>query len=67
MAFVDDYSAWIICPSAEGNTRIIQNEVVPLQEVGTHQRSRVRRKEVILYPPHKIQRRSQEKHDGAAI
>jgi len=32
MAFVDDYSAWVIGPSAEENTRILQNEVVPRLE-----------------------------------
>ncbi|KAF9728465.1 zinc knuckle [Paraphaeosphaeria minitans] len=32
MAFVDDYSAWVMGPSADGNTRTIQNEVVPLLE-----------------------------------
>src|SRR3954464_9948563 len=32
MAFVDDYSAWVMGPSAEENTRRIQNEVVPMLE-----------------------------------
>ena len=32
MAFVDDYSAWVIGPSAEENTRTIQNEVIPMLE-----------------------------------
>ena len=32
MAFVDDYSAWVIGPSAEENTRAIQNEVIPILE-----------------------------------
>jgi hypothetical protein len=29
MAFVDDYSAWVVGPSAEENIKAIQNEVVP--------------------------------------
>jgi hypothetical protein len=32
MAFVDDYSAWVMGPSAEENTRTIQDEVVPMLE-----------------------------------
>ena len=32
MAFVDDYSAWVMGPSAEENTRILQDEVVPMLE-----------------------------------
>jgi hypothetical protein len=32
MAFVDDYSAWIIGPSAEENTQVIQDKVVPILE-----------------------------------
>ena len=32
MAFVDDYSAWVMGASAEENTRIIQDEVVPMLE-----------------------------------
>jgi hypothetical protein len=32
MASVDDYSAWVMGPSADGKTRSIQNEVVPLLE-----------------------------------
>jgi hypothetical protein len=32
MAFVDDYSAWAMGPSAEENRRRIQNEVVPMLE-----------------------------------
>ncbi|KAF2263255.1 hypothetical protein CC78DRAFT_437467, partial [Lojkania enalia] len=32
IAFVDDYSAWVIGRSAEENTRIIQDEVIPKLE-----------------------------------
>ena len=32
MAFMDDYSAWIIGPSAEENTQIVQDEIVPMLE-----------------------------------
>jgi len=32
MAFIDDYSAWVIGLSAEENTRIIQNEIIPMLE-----------------------------------
>ena len=32
MAFVDDYSAWVMGRSAEENTRILQDEVVPMLE-----------------------------------
>ena len=30
MAFVDDYSVWIISPSAENNIQIIQDKVIPI-------------------------------------
>jgi hypothetical protein len=36
MAFVDDYLAWIINPSAEDNTQIIQNEVIPMLKKWEH-------------------------------
>ena len=29
MAFVDDYTAWVVSNSAERNTRIIQREILP--------------------------------------
>jgi hypothetical protein len=32
MAFVDDYSAWVMEPSAEENTQVIQDKVVPMLE-----------------------------------
>jgi hypothetical protein len=32
MAFVDDYSAWVVGPSAEDNTRITQDEIIPMLE-----------------------------------
>jgi hypothetical protein len=32
MAFVDDYSAWIMGPTAEENTRSIQEEIIPMLE-----------------------------------
>ena len=32
MAFVDDYTAWIVGDSAEENTRLIQNDILPVLE-----------------------------------
>lgn len=32
MAFVDDYSAWIIGPSAKDNTQTIQDDIIPMLE-----------------------------------
>ncbi|KAF2266568.1 hypothetical protein CC78DRAFT_458977, partial [Lojkania enalia] len=32
IAFIDDYSAWVIGRSAEENIRIIQDEVIPMLE-----------------------------------
>ena len=32
MAFVDNYSAWVIGRSAEENTKAIQDEIVPMLE-----------------------------------
>lgn len=32
MAFVDDYTAWIVGDSAEENTRVIQNDILPVLE-----------------------------------
>jgi hypothetical protein len=32
MAFVDDYTAWVVSNSAERNTRIIQREILPKLE-----------------------------------
>jgi len=29
MAYIDDYTAWIVGPSAAANTRILQEEVLP--------------------------------------
>jgi hypothetical protein len=36
MAFVDDYSAWIIGSSVENNTLIIQNEIILMLEKWDH-------------------------------
>jgi hypothetical protein len=36
MAFVEDYSAWVIGPNAEDDTRVIQDEVIDARR-GTEQ------------------------------